>query len=440
MKVTEVTNEGLRREYKIIVPAEEITKRYDSELDEISKTMKAPGFRPGKVPKHIAEKQYHDKILSQVLQNTLDKTTTDLIKEKEFDLAIEPKIEVESFKEKEDLIYKLFIELFPKFDIPDFSDIKLEKIVPEIGEEDIDESAKEVAKNSKNYVSAKDSKKSEQGDAVLIDYEGKLDDVPFEGGKGEKYQLALGSNTFIPGFEDQLVGMKKGQETQVKVTFPDEYHSPNLAGKDAVFDVKIHDVLIAEEAKIDDEFAKKFGLKDLNELRGSIRTKLDNDAASIVKTKLRKELFDKLESKCDFLCPESLLENEFKNLWDSYLKEKSQNPNSLAKSEAEAKEEYQKLAERRVKLGILISSIGKAENINIDQNDIREAVYQQARQFAGQEHLVIDYYRNNPKALELLKGPILEDKVVDSILTKIQVEEQKMPLKKLFELAKNNEI
>jgi trigger factor len=433
MQATELLNKGLSREYNVKVSATEIENALNAKLASM-RNLRIKGFRPGKEPLSVVKKQYSSSVMPEVLDDIVNKTSSKLLIDNKFNLAKQPDIEIINFKEEEGLEYKIKFELFPEINIPDFSKISVEKYVCEISEEDIQESLDNLAKSSKNFVPS-DKKTAEKGDTVLIDFEGKLDGVPFEGGKGTDYKLELGSGHFIPGFEDQLVKAKAGSNVTVKVRFPENYGSKNLAGKDSEFDVHVKEIHVSAPVEVNDEFAQRFNVSGLDELKEKIKTQLQSEAEKLSAVKTRKELFDKMEPLCDFALPESMIEDEHKSIVTQLDNIKKENSKLAAKSDEEIKQLYEKMSKRRVALGMLIAEVGKIEKIAISQDELREAVYNQARNFPGQEHQIFDFYRKNPKMIETLKGPILEDKAVDLILSKIQIEEKKTNFKNLIEIA-----
>ena len=434
MQVKELKNEGLQREYEVTIPANDIQEKADKKLDELAKTVKMDGFRPGKVPLKIVKQKYSGSVLGEVLENSVSESSQKLMDEKDIYPAVKPNIEVSSFDEGKDLVYKISVEIYPDVPKIDYTKIKLEKSVVDVSEDDIKDSFDRLKKMQKNFVPVKKERAAKEGDAVLIDFEGKIDGVAFEGGAGKDFRLELGSGQFIPGFEDQLVGAKKGDKKVVKVSFPENYGSKDLAGKASEFDVTIHDVLENEEVEINDEFAKKFGLESLDKLKEEITKQIENDFAGLTRMNLKKDLFDSLDGVCDFEIPKSMFDLEYNSLSKSL--EKAEEGKELSKKEKEEQEkEYKSLSERRVRLGIVLADISRTNKLEVSEEELRKAVFEQARSYPGQEQQVIEFYQKNAQALEQLKGPILEDKAVDFILDKVSVSEKKVSSKELVEAS-----
>ncbi len=431
MQITEVSKEGLYREYKVKVAAEEITAQVSRRLDNIAKTAQMPGFRKGKVPLNILTKRYGAELLEEALRDTINDTSRKLYADEKLRPATQPDIQIANFQEGEDLEYSVSLEIFPEVTLPDFSVVKLEKLVAEISDDDINEALDRLAAYTKKFSAPETSKKAEMGDAVVIDYEGSVDAVPFEGGKAENFRLELGSNQFIAGFEEQLVGVSAGENRVVNVTFPEEYHHAPLAGKAAVFNVAVKEVLVAVASPVDDTLAAQFGMENLEHLKEMLRNQLERDSASVSRTKIKKELFDILETLCTFPVPSKMVEAEFDALWKSAKQEDELDTN---KSEEEQQQEYRRIAERRVKLGILMAEVSREHKLVVTQEEIQKAIYAQTRAYPGQEHAVIAYFRKHPDAVEQLKGPIIEDKTVDFIIDNATVSEKTISFKEMMDV------
>ncbi len=434
MQVEQVLSEKLKREYNITVPADDVKKETDARLEVVAKDIKMPGFRPGKVPMDIIKKNHGQRVLGEVLEIVVDRSSRAALEKESLRPAMRPKIEILDFNEGQDLKYKMEFEVLPEVPEVDFTKITIEKPKSEATDKEVDTALEKVAGQSKSFSEV--ARKSKKGDAVKIDFEGFVDGVAFDGGKGEDFQLELGSNSFIPGFEDQLVGTKAGDDVEVNVKFPDEYHSNDLAGKDALFKVKVHQVLEAAASKADDELAKKLGFEDLAKLKEAIKGQINQEIDAASRTHAKKALFDTLNDKHDFEVPESMEKMEFDSIWHQVQHAKEHNPEAeeFKKPEAELEKEYKDMAHRRVQLGILLSEIGFKNELTVNQEEVSQAVLAEARQYPGQEQQVFDYYRDNPENLEALKGPILEEKVVDFILDKVTVKEKKMTVEELQKL------
>jgi trigger factor len=431
MQVKETENSGLKRGYKITVPASEVSSEADKRISEIAPTVKMAGFRPGKVPLAMVKKQYGQRIWGEVVDTVISSETRKLFEEKELRPALQPKIEIVSFSEGADLEYTVQLEVLPEIPEVKIKDIKLEKPVVEAKKKDVDEGLKRLVEAQKEYKSLEKERAAKKGDAVIIDYEGKVDDVAFDGGKGTGVRLVLGSGQFIPGYEDQLIGSKKGQSLDVKVTFPKDYGAENLAGKDAVFAVTVQDILEAADAKIDEEFAKKFGFDSVEKLNDAIKEQIEKDYGTVARAKMKKELFDKLETSCEFPVPEGMMEMELEAL-------KQREGASEKKPTKKEQEKTEELARRRIRLGMFLADLGNKEKIEVTEAETRDAVFAQARNFPGQEQQILEYYQQNPQALEQLRGPILEEKVVDYIFEQVQTTEKQVSIEELQKFNEEN--
>ena len=433
MQIKTLLDEGLKKEFNVVVTKETVMDSVNDNIKTISKDIKIQGFRPGKVPVAVIKQRYMSNILKDVLEELVQETSQKLMQEQDVRPALQPTIEVVKFAEDSELEYNIKMEILPNITLPDFSSLTLDRLVCDVEDKDVTEYISKIAKSAKNFVES-DKKSAELGDTVLIDYAGRIDNVAFDGGTAKEQKLELGSKTFIDGFEDQLVGSKVGDNKIVKVTFPAAYHVDSLAGKLAEFEVDVRSILVAEDAKIDDELAKKFGLESLSILEEKVKEQIAKDAELSAKDRLKKDLFDKLEEICNYPLPEGLVKNEFNILWNRVSEMKKSNPEfSEGKSDQELNDIYQKLSKRRVSLGLLLAEISKQEKIVADNDSIRNAMFAQARNYPGQEHMVMEFYRNNPEHLEQLKGPIIEDKAVDFILEKVKFNDNKLPLEKFQE-------
>lgn len=422
MQSSIVKDEGLLRVIKIVIEGKEIAEKVTAKTKQLAKTIKVSGFRPGKVPLNFVEKKHGQEIQKDVIQDLLVKHSDEALKEHKLEPALRPEVNKTSeYKEGEDFEYTLTVEVLPETDNVDYSKIKIEKQVYKKDDNDIEKSLQKLAESQKAFEPIKRSRKAKKGDKLKMDFVGKIDNEKFEGGTAENFELELGSGQFIPGFEDQLIGIKKTEEITVKVKFPDDYHSEAYAGKDAEFDVKVHDILESKEVAIDEEFAKNLGMESLDEVKEAIRKQLEGDFDNFAKDNLKKNLFDELNKVCDFNVPEGMLKIEKEAL------EQSQ-----TQSNQEKIDDIEALALRRVRLGVLLAQIGKKEKVEITEDEIREAVMTQAKSYPGQEQQFFKYYSENPQAIENLKGPILENKVVDIILKKIEVSEKETTMDELF--------
>lgn len=443
MKITEKENNGLKRVYEVTIPAADIDAKVDAEIAEAQKTVRMPGFRPGKAPASLLKKLHGKNLLGKILEETVNETSAKALEEKGDRPATQPKIEVTSFDEGEDLVYTMSLEVVPEFDIPDLAKIKLEKLVVKVEKKQIDEAIKNIAAGQKDYKKAAKTYKAKDGDAVLIDYVGSVDGEEFDGGAAEGHQLVLGSNTFIPGYEEQLVGVKAGDKKDVVVTFPESYHADNLAGKEAVFKVTVNEVQKPADVKVDDELAKRLGLADLAGLEEAVKGQIENEHGELSRTHLKRGLLDALSEAVDFEVPGDMLEAENAQIiqqikMDGYRQLMAENPEAkpedVEEPSDEVKEEYEGIALRRVRLGLLLSEIGSKNDIQVGQDEVTRAISAEARKYPGQEQQVFEYFQKDPNAMAQIKAPLYEEKVVDFVLELAEVKEKKVSYDKMIEI------
>ncbi|GAB3448531.1 trigger factor [Insolitispirillum peregrinum] len=439
MQVTETAAEGLKREFKIVVPAADIQAKAESRLQALSQQVRIPGFRPGKVPMPLMKQRYGASVLGEVLELAVQESADAAMAERSLKPALQPKIEVTSFDEGKDLEYTLSVEILPEIAELDLTTVKLNKPKVVVADSEVEEALGRVAESRKVNVVVEDVRDAVKGDVLEIDFVGSVDGVEFPGGKGEGYDLELGSGTFIPGFEDQLIGAKVGDVANVSVTFPEEYHSKDLAGKAAVFVVTVKALKAASLPALDDEFAKGLGLEDLDGLRNAIKGQIENEYSSMVRNRVKRDLLDALAEKADFPVPAGMVGLEFDAIWkqiEDAKKNDSLDEEDKGKSDDELKAEYTTLAERRVRLGLLLADLGQKNSVQVTQEDINRAVMQEAMRFPGQEQAVFQYFQNNRQALDSLRAPLYEDKVIDFILGAADVTEVEMTAE---ELAKQDD-
>lgn len=426
MQVTETNSDGLKREYKVVIPAQDIEARLDKEVAKLQGQIKMPGFRPGKAPLSLLKKLHGKNLMGQVLEETVNETSLSVLEEKEVRPAMQPKIAIdESYDMGKDLTYTMEVEMVPAFDLPDLGKIKLERLVAQADTDQLDEALQNIASEQKNFKKAAKTYKAATGDAVLMDFLGKIDGEAFEGGAGEGHQLEIGSNSFIPGFEDQLVGVKAGDKKDVKVTFPLNYQAENLAGKDAVFEVTVHEVRKPAEVEINDEMAVSLGLENLEALKSVVSEQISKGNESLSRTRLKRSLLDVLADMVSFEVPASMVEMEFEQIWnqlkmdlhrDALADNPEIKPEDMDEPGDDVKDEYQTIAVRRVRLGLLLSEIGTANDVNVAQEEVTRKIAEEARRYPGQEKQVFEFYQKNPQAMAQVRAPLYEEKVVDYIL------------------------
>lgn len=437
MQVTETKTEGLKRDFKIIVPATDIEERVTSRLKELTNTVRIPGFRPGKVPVSLMKQRYGASVMGEVLERTVSETSVKAMTDRGMRPAIQPKVEITSFDEGGDLEYTMAVEIMPEIKAIDYSEISLERMVVEVPDNEIDETLGKMAAANKTSEPAPAEHAAKSGDIVVIDFVGKIDGEEFPGGKADGYQLELGTGSFIPGFEDQLVGAKAGDHVSVSVKFPEEYGAAELAGKDAAFDVDVKEARTTKPATIDDEFAKKAGVESADALKKAIREEHEREYKSIARMHLKRALLDKLAELCTFEVPEGLVEQELESIWTQFEEQRKQNPEAVTaeygdKKDDEIKAELQEISERRIRLGLVLADVGQANNIQVTQEDLNRGIMAEARRYPGQEQRVFEYYQKNAEAMESLRAPLLEERVVDFMLEMTKVTEKKVTREELM--------
>ncbi len=432
MQVTELSAEGLKREYQVVVNAAEIEQRVDKRLDELKNTIKMPGFRPGKVPVTLLKKQYGRSVMGEVLEQAVNEGSQQAINDNELKPALRPKIEVKSFEDGKDLEFNMELEVLPDVPDIDLKKIELTRLVAPVTDEALGESLDNFAKRFQEFEAPAEPRKSEDGDRLTIDFVGKVDGEAFEGGTADDFPLMLGSGSMIPGFEDQLKGVGKDDEVEVKVTFPEEYGAENLAGKDAVFDVKVKEIEAPKPIELTDDLAKGQGFDDLEALKTTMRESMEKEYGNASRARVKRALLDHLAENVKFDVPAGMVDLEFEAVWKQISEELEKNPDQTDKSEDELKAEYREIAERRVRLGLVLSDIGQGNELQVEQAELNQAVMEQARRFPGQEQQVFEYFQKNPQAVEQLRAPIYEDKVVDFVLEMATVEDKDVTVEELM--------
>ena len=428
MQVTETKSEGLSREFKVALPANEIEEKISHRLKELARTAQMPGFRPGKVPVSVLRKKYGPSVLGEVLERAVNDSSQQALAEKGLRPAMQPQIEITSFEDGGDLEYTIGVELLPEIKPVDFSKIKLERLIPKTDDAAMENTLADIAAAQGDSAAIKDDRETKTGDVLVIDFLGQVGGEEFAGGKAEGYELTLGSGTFIPGFEEQLIGVKVGDKIEVKVKFPDSYGAAELSGKDAVFDVTVNELKETVPSAIDDELAKKVGMENLEALKKSIREEQESEFNEMSRMILKRALLDELSAAHDFEIPEKLLDREFDTIWKQFeeqrKKDKDAGQGSEEKTDDEHKKDFREIAERRVRLGLLLSEVGRANNVQISQEDVNSQLMAEARRHPGREKEVMEHYKNNPEAKEELSAPLYEEKVVNFILEQASITEK----------------
>jgi trigger factor len=443
MQVTETLAQGLKHEFQISVPASDLDAKAGARLVDLKDKVRLNGFRPGKVPVSHLKKVYGRSVMAETIDQTIRDTNSQIFTERGFRLATEPKITMPTEQKavedilagKSDLTYTVSIEVVPAIALADFKSFTVEKPVADVTEADLDEAIKRVAEQNRSFAAKGDGARAENGDRVTISFKGTIDGTPFDGGTGENIQVTIGSNTFIPGFEEQLLGIAAGETRTLKVSFPKNYASEKLAGQPAEFETTATLIEAPQQTKIDDEFAKALGLESLDKLKEAMRERLTAEFAGATRQRVKRMLLDRLDESHKFEAPPSLVEEEFNLMWNSIKAEMESSGKTFADedtTEEAAKEEYHTIADRRVRLGLVLSEIGEKNKITVTDDEVSRAVIERARQMPGREKEVWDYYRNNANALAQLRAPIYEDKVVDFILELANVTEKKVTREELY--------
>ncbi|RUM98791.1 trigger factor [Pseudaminobacter arsenicus] len=442
MQVTETLNSGLKREIKVTVPAGDMEAKLVERLSDAKSKVRINGFRPGKVPLQHLRKVYGKSFMAEVVNEILSNSTRTIIAERGEKAAMRPEVTMtEDEKEAEKILaggadfeFQLSYEVIPNIEIQDFSKISVTRQVFDVPDEEVEDQVRRVAESSRSYEPKKG--KAEEGDRVTIDYVGKIDGTPFAGGTGSDQPLVLGSKEFIPGFEDQLIGTKAGDEKTITVTFPENYSAAELAGKEATFDVSVKEVGKPGELEINDETAKNLGLESLERLREIVRGQIESQFGSMTRQKVKRQLLDQLDESYKFEAPSKLVEAEFTNIWNQVERDLAAAGHTFADedtTEEEARAEYQRLAERRVRLGLVLAEIGEKAGVQVSDEELQRALFEFVRRYPGnQQQEVFDFYRNNAEALTTLRAPIFEEKVIDHLLTQISVTDQKVSKEELM--------
>ena len=423
MQVTETKSEGLKREYSLVVTAADLEAKTTEKLESLRPDFQLPGFRKGKVPLAMMKKRFGKSVLGEVVQEAVEGSVSAHLEEQGHRPAQQPEVKIanEAFDEGDDLNVEIAYECLP--DVPElnFGDIKLERKTIEVDDTAVQDGLERLAKSAVNYEPRGKTAKAREEDQVIIDFLGKIDGEPFEGGEAEDYPLVLGSNSFIPGFEDQLIGCKTGEEKAVEVNFPEEYGAPNLAGKAAVFDVTVKEVKESKPAEIDDTLAERFGAENLDQLKEQMQTQIGQEFGSASRALAKRRLLDALDGMVSFDLPESLVSAEANSIAHQLWHEENPDVEGHDHPEIEPTEEHTKLAERRVKLGLLLAEIGQKEKVELTEAEIGQAIMERARNFPGQEREFFEFVKQNREAFEQIRAPLFEDKVVDTILAKADV-------------------
>ncbi len=435
MQTKQTTNEGLKRAYSITITAGEINDKIEAEIKKVAPQVKMPGFRPGKVPANLVKKMHGEQIHAQTLNDTIRESVDEVLKSEELRPAMQPAIALdEGYEEGKDAVVTVELEVLPVVEAPATDGLKLEKLSVPVTDEQIEEAIMGIAGQNKSYKDAAKTKKAADGNQLIIDFLGKLDGEPFEGGAAEDAPLVIGSGSFIPGFEEQLVGAKTGDEKTINVTFPADYQAEHLAGKEATFDVTVKAVKVETDTVVDDEFAKNLGLDSLEKLQEIMKGQLEQQTAGLTRTQMKRSLLDQLAAGHDFEVPSTMVDAEFEQIWAQLQQEatKEEDPEAALKQIEDEKDDYRGIAERRVRLGLLLSEIGQANNVEVTQQEMSMLVQQAAQQYREEDReRFMQYIQQEPMAAAQLRAPLYEDKVVDFLFDKADVTEREVTVEEL---------
>ena len=442
MQITQTVSEDLHRQFTVIIPAGELESRVTSRLEEMKPKIALKGFRPGKAPISFLKKQFGKSLMGEIVEQAVNEGSQKAISDNQLKPALTPRIEAvgdvqDVVAGKADLQFTVTVDLMPEFDVGDPAALKVERITADVSDEDVNEALDRFAKQSRNHTTRPEGEAAEKDDLVVIDFVGSVDGVEFEGGKGEGFNLTLGSGQFIPGFEDQLTGAKAGESRDVKVTFPTDYHAPELAGKDAVFAVTVKEVKAPDAIVLDDSLAQKLGMDSLGTLKERIREQIKGEFTQATRLHLKRRILDALDSAHTFALPPQMVEGEFKSIWsqvEEELKREGRTAADEGKTEDELKAEYRAIAERRVRLGLVLGKLGEQNGISITSDEVQRAIMNRVRQFGSQEQQqrAYQYFTNNPQAQAEIRAPLFEEKVVDFIAELAQLTDKKVDRETLF--------
>jgi trigger factor len=435
MQTKQTVNEGLKRAYLITIPAADLAARTDAEIRRIAPQVRMPGFRPGKVPANLVKKMHGEALHGQVVSETIRESVDKLLREEGLRPAMQPQVALnEDYEQGKDAEITVSLEVLPTIEAPSIEGLKLERLVVPVSDARVDEELANLASRTKSYTDAAETKEAALGDQIIIDFVGKLGGVELEGGKAEDTALVLGSDSFIPGFEQQLVGVKAGDHRTITVTFPQDYRDKKLAGKEVTFDVTVKAVKVETETRIDDDFARSLGLESLEKLRELIRGQLERETASLTRTQMKRQLLDQLAAGHSFEVPGTMVEAEFQQIWAQLEQEaaREENPEEALRQIEAEKDEYRAIAERRVRLGLLLSEIGRANGVEVTQQEMSMLIQQAAMQYRPEDReRFVQYIQSEPMAAAQLRAPLYEDKVVDFLFDKAEITSREVTLEEL---------
>lgn len=438
MQVTELSAEGLKRNFKIVLSAVDLSAKVDERLTEMAQTAQLPGFRRGKVPVGLLKKQYGQALYGEALEAAVNQSTAKAIEDRGLKPALQPRVDLKELSEGKDVEFEVAVEVLPEIGKLDFSGIELERLKAVVPDKDVDEAIDRIAKANREQKPVDPPRPAQKGDAIKIDFVGSVDGVEFLGGKAEDYTLELGSASFIPGFEDQLVGAEVGKPVEVKVTFPADYGAAELAGKDAVFKCTVKEIHELVDKPADDELAKKNNFENLEAMRKAVAERIGQDYSQVSRSMIKRQLLDKLADTHKFQVPDGLVEGEFESIWQR-IEEAKKNGQKVDDDEEKMRKEYREIAERRVRLGLLLADVGRSNSIDVTPEELNQAVMREAMRYPGQERQVLEFYGKNAELKERLRAPIFEEKTVDFILELSKVSEKSVTPEELLKAAREAE-
>lgn len=434
MKIDQISSDGLKQSYKVLIEASEIDKKVKSELESLKAKVAIKGFRPGKTPLSLLEKTHGKAVRGQLLERMVNESIEKLYSDNKIQPATTPNVEILKFEEKSDLEFKLEVEVVPEIKTPEISKLKLERLVAKPEEAEVKRRLGTLLEQNKQFADAPEGAAAKKGDTVVIDFKGTVGGKPVEGAEAEGHPLELGSGSFIPGFEEQLTGAKKGEKKTVKVTFPKDYQVDDVAGKEMTFEVAVQNLRTPKEGKLDDDFAKSLGFADLKALKEHVTRQLDAENAAVSRSIVKRRLLDQLSEQVKFTVPEGMIEREYQQIWER-LKNEMMMAGEATADELEGKDgpddpkerkEFRAIAERRVRLGLLLAEIGRKHEVSVSQDEINQQVITEAQRYPGREREVLDFYKKNPQAMEAIRAPVFEEKVIDLILEKADIKDKQV--------------
>jgi trigger factor len=436
MQVTEVSSDGLKRDFKVVIEAKEITEKVENRLRELSARVKIPGFRPGKAPIKLLKQRYGPSVMGEVLERAVTDSSAQALNERGLRPAVQPKIEIDSFEDGKDLEYSMAIELLPEIQPMDFAKLELERVKIKVPDDEVASALERLAASRKETKPLETPRPAQSGDVLVLDFKGTVHGEALPGMAGEDHHLELGSNSFIAGFEEQLIGTEVSETRTVSITFPEGYGNEKLSGQPAVFECTIKEIRESVPAELNDELAKSMGAESLDDLRDKVKERLAQDYDGFARMRMKREILDQLSEAHDFEVPEAMVELEFNAIWQQVEHDREHgkvDPDDEGKDDEEVKAEYRHIAERRVRLGLLLSEVGRLNQIEVNQEEVNKALFTEAQRHPGQEQQVVEYYRANPEAQAQLRAPIFEDKVIDFIIDLAKVSERDVTADQLRE-------